>query len=165
MLEFMHNTRIVKVISGGQTGADQGGLEAAYQLGIPTGGEAPAGYRTQDGNNPELLRDRYELTENSSRNYPPRTRVNVKSSDITIILGNHQSPGCRLTIQYCVGHKRPYTIVNDFSDSELQSVVNDIKSTGGDIVLNVAGNRERSMPGLFNKSVHFIRNVIQQINE
>jgi hypothetical protein len=35
------------IISGGQTGADQGGLFAAEILKIKTGGYAPKGYRTE----------------------------------------------------------------------------------------------------------------------
>jgi hypothetical protein len=36
-----------RVISGGQTGADQGGLRAARACGIPTGGWAPRGWLTE----------------------------------------------------------------------------------------------------------------------
>jgi hypothetical protein len=41
-----------KVVSGGQTGADQGGLRAARLAGIPTGGWAPKGWlvESSDGN-------------------------------------------------------------------------------------------------------------------
>ena len=35
-----------KVISGGQTGADQAGLVAARRFGIPTGGWMPRGWKT-----------------------------------------------------------------------------------------------------------------------
>lgn len=45
---------IEKIVSGGQTGADQGGLEAAEELGIPTGGWAPAGYYTEQGKHKTL---------------------------------------------------------------------------------------------------------------
>lgn len=30
-----------KVISGGQTGADRGGIDAAFEMGLKTGGHAP----------------------------------------------------------------------------------------------------------------------------
>ena len=46
-------TRIIKVISGGQTGADQGGLEGAMTYSIlskhkvSTGGTAPKNFRTE----------------------------------------------------------------------------------------------------------------------
>ena len=34
-----------RIISGGQTGADRGGLDAAIELGIPHGGWCPKGRR------------------------------------------------------------------------------------------------------------------------
>ena len=46
----------MKIISGGQTGADLGGLEGARDAGIETGGWAPAGYRTEIGDQEELLK-------------------------------------------------------------------------------------------------------------
>jgi hypothetical protein len=48
-------TKIVKVISGGQTGADQGGLVAARTLKIETGGTAAKGWLTEDGPKRKLL--------------------------------------------------------------------------------------------------------------
>ena len=45
---------IKKIISGGQTGADQIGLEVALSLGIPTGGTAPKGFITETGPNYKL---------------------------------------------------------------------------------------------------------------
>jgi hypothetical protein len=40
---------IEKVMSGGQTGADHGGLRAARRCGIATGGWAPRGWLTEAG--------------------------------------------------------------------------------------------------------------------
>ena len=44
----------LRVISGGETGADQGGMEAAIDLGLPTGGTAPPNFRTESGPNMAL---------------------------------------------------------------------------------------------------------------
>ena len=74
---------INKIISGGQTGADIGGLLAAKELNIPTGGTAPKGYRTELGSNFDLC-DIFNLSEHSSDKYPPRTAANVKNSDGTV---------------------------------------------------------------------------------
>ncbi len=41
-------------ISGGQSGADFGGLLAAKRCGIPTGGKIPKGFLTENGPKPEL---------------------------------------------------------------------------------------------------------------
>ena len=48
------NRESIKVVSGGQCGADLGGLLAAELLGIPTGGIAPNGFRTEKGKQPIL---------------------------------------------------------------------------------------------------------------
>ena len=45
---------IDRVISGGQTGADQAGWRAAKASGIPTGGWMPKGFLTEDGPRPEF---------------------------------------------------------------------------------------------------------------
>ena len=39
---------LIKIISGGQTGADMGGLRAGRALNIPTGGSAPHGWKKRD---------------------------------------------------------------------------------------------------------------------
>lgn len=83
---------IEKVLSGGQTGADQAGWRAAKALGIPTGGLMPAGFRTEgapgrdayDEDHPEFAA-LYGATAHHSRDYPPRTRINVESADLTLI--------------------------------------------------------------------------------
>jgi len=43
-----------RVISGGQTGADQAGWRAARASGIPTGGAMPGGFLTEDGARPDF---------------------------------------------------------------------------------------------------------------
>jgi hypothetical protein len=45
-----------KIISGGQTGADQAGLAVAKRLGISTGGFMPKGLLTAAGPQPDLTR-------------------------------------------------------------------------------------------------------------
>ncbi|KKL28978.1 hypothetical protein LCGC14_2369790, partial [marine sediment metagenome] len=78
--------KLLKVISGGQTGADQGGLEAGKELGLETGGTAPLGWKTEDGPQPELLKG-FGLRECTQPGYPVRTRRNVLTSDGTVIFG------------------------------------------------------------------------------
>jgi Circularly permutated YpsA SLOG family len=43
-----------RVITGGQTGADQAGLRAAKAFGIATGGFMPRGFLTEDGPRPDF---------------------------------------------------------------------------------------------------------------
>ena len=55
-------TMITKIISGGQTGADRGGLDVAIRHGIPHGGWCPKGRKAEDG----VIPDNYLLEETSS---------------------------------------------------------------------------------------------------
>ena len=56
---------VTKIISGGQTGADRGGLDAALHLGIPCGGWCPKGRLAED----DVIPDEYPLKEHTSRSY------------------------------------------------------------------------------------------------
>ena len=72
-----------KVISGGQTGADQGGLYGALDADLPTGGWIPKGYPTERGPAPDLIR--FGLVETVSPDYPERTERNVTDSDGNVV--------------------------------------------------------------------------------
>src|SRR4051794_27751768 len=88
-----------RVVSGGQTGADQAGLRAARACGIPTGGWAPLGWQTEDGPAPWLAD--FGLVELPDGGYPERTRANVRDSTATIWFGDPGSPGGRTTLRAC----------------------------------------------------------------
>ena len=146
-----------RVISGGQTGADQGGLEGAKRAGIETGGKAPRGYKTENGFRPSFRR-KFGLEESKYSAYPPRTKYNVSHSDGTVIFGNHESPGCRLTARFCKEYKRPclqlpypgMTIATANGTLTQWCVLHGIET------LNVAGNRESRNPGIR----AFVRGVV-----
>lgn len=139
---------VIKIISGGQDGADRGGLDAAIELGLLTGGMAPRGYRTDKGPDPTLKQ--YGLTEHSSYAYPPRTKWNVVTSDGTLIMGNTTSPGSALTIRTAVELGK-YCIMNPSIEAfRVWVAKNNIK------VLNVAGNRESTNPGIHDRVVDFL---------
>src|SRR5262245_35594312 len=89
--------RSTKIISGGQTGADQGALLAARDLGLPTGGTAPQGWMTETGPQ-ELLLKSFGLIECERRGYPARTRKNVLDADGTLIVGPYRTGGSALTV-------------------------------------------------------------------
>ena len=135
-----------KVISGGQTGADQAVLHAANDCGLETGGFAPKGYRTSSG--PDLSLKRYGLIEDTSYTYPPRTRLNLAHSDATVGFGDMDSPGMRLTRRYCVELDKPFWDNPD--PDELVRLIRLFKVE----TLNVAGNRESTHPGIY-KTVYY----------
>ena len=146
---------VKKIISGGQTGGDQGGIAAGVTLRLPTGGWVPKGWRTQDGPAPWLAQ--LGLKEHSSRSYPPRTKLNVRDSDGTLIFGNPGSRGCVLTAKNTQELRRPlYTLVWTRPGSDWSRHVAPFREwlLDNEIeVLNVAGNREAGNPGI-TQAVH-----------
>jgi hypothetical protein len=91
---------MLKVISGGQTGADIAGLVAAKRCGLDTGGFCANGFMTENGVKPEYAK-MYNLVDNHY-DYHRRTVENVKASDFTLIFAdNVNSPGTKLTISAC----------------------------------------------------------------
>src|SRR3546814_6084127 len=94
-----NRTPVSLVISGGQTGADQGGLLGARDAGVRTGGTVPKGWRTEDGAASWLAE--FGLVEGQGKSYSARTRANAAAADGTVLFGNHLSTGSALTERYC----------------------------------------------------------------
>ena len=153
----------VKIISGGQTGADRGGLYGARDAGFPTGGYAPSGFLTEDGPKPELLKG-FGLVD-SGLDYTGRTELNVRESDITLWFGNTGTPGHRATSKYAIKHKKRliYILSHNLykSDSDRRDYV--IYALSECSVVNVAGNRESHNPGLYNLTRKWICGVLEEM--
>ena len=136
-----------KVISGGQTGADRAALIAARAAGIPTGGWMPKGFRAHDGEHPEFA-ELYGVRETTSAHYPPRTAMNVKDADATLRFATDwDSPGEVLTLELCLRYKKPHLAVTPDGGLSPADVAAWLKANGVR-VLNVAGNAERTSPGI-----------------
>lgn len=145
-----------KVISGGQTGADRAGLIAAKAAGYITGGYMPSGFLAHDGYRSEFA-SVYEMREHNSPNYPPRTKANVQTSDGTVRFSTKwNSPGEKLTYKEIMLAGKPYMDINpfdlDITPEELAQWIKDkdIK------VLNIAGNSEKTSPGICEKTIEFL---------
>lgn len=140
---------MLTIISGGQTGADRTALEIARELGLPTGGTAPKGWRTDAGPDPSLAE--FGLVESWSPGYRIRTIQNVRAAEGTVIFGRLDSPGCALTIRTCDLYTRP-CLTNPMA-ANLAAWLQEY----GIRTLNVAGNRLRTNPGI----VDHVRSVLK----
>lgn len=153
---------IKRLISGGQTGADFAGLQAARDAGIPTGGTAPKGWRIclpdgSDGSNPKLAD--FGLVEHESPSYPPRTRKNVADSHGTVWFGFDASPGAKTTFAACRQYDRPL-IINP-SVEELKEWIQRHHIE----ILNCAGNRESDFnPGIFQATYSIMFEVLSSLH-
>ncbi len=130
-----------KVISGGQTGADQAGLAAAKRFGIETKGWMPKGFRTKDGPNPWLAKE-CGLREALTDEYADRTELNVRDSHGTILLaGSFLASELQSTVRFIWDFRRHWFDVPMANPWPPEWAANWIR--GKDIkILNVAGNAE-----------------------
>lgn len=98
----------MKIISGGQIGADIAALQFAKSKGIETGGWMPKDFKTRDGNHPEYA-EIYGMLETSDGGYPVRTRLNIENSDVTLRFGhNFNTYGERCTARFIRQFKKPH---------------------------------------------------------
>lgn len=147
-----------KIISGGQTGADIGGLAGAKKAGIATGGTAPRGYLTETGPQHALL-EGFGLVMHASANYRVRTLENVRHSDATLIFATlPNSDGTMLTIRCCEREAKPSLLVQDFGE-EAMDAARKFLQVHRPRVLNIAGNRESVAPGLANRVADFMERL------
>lgn len=150
----------MKIISGGQTGADQAGLRAAKRFGLETGGWAPVGWLTENGATPRLAE--FGLRECETPDYErpagmpqwkydaicyvARTKANARDSEATVWFGRGDSRGFDCTANACNKPHRPLLTVLSPGRRPVDSATW-IRGFGVQ-VLNVAGNRESKAPGI-----------------
>ena len=112
-------SKLLKVISGGQTGVDRGALDAALAFEVECGGWCPAGRLAEDGTIPK----RYPVMELANAGYAERTARNVADSDGTLIISNGEPiGGTRETVDRCIEMRKPYLIIDCASMSVEEAI-------------------------------------------
>ena len=137
----------VKIVSGGQTGADRAALDWAIEHGIEHGGWCPRGRRAEDG----VIPVRYQLAETPTERWEQRTEWNVRDSDGTVIftVGETLTGGSLTTVEFARVFGRPCLHLSRRVDGELASLkLRRFVGEHGIRVLNVAGPRATGEPGV-----------------
>jgi hypothetical protein len=150
-----------KIISGGQTGADQAGWRAARAFGVPTGGWMPKRFLTDDEPHPEFA-ERFGAAELPTDSDAARTEENVRESDGTLWFGETTTSGAQATVEACLRLGRPCMPVYPGASFEPSNVAawiaeNQIRT------LNVAGNREAEESGIGGRVEQFLGQILQHL--
>ena len=160
----------LKIVSGGQTGVDRGGLLAAMDLGLAWGGWAPKGWRAEDGAIPVLYRT--NMQEHASANYLGRTRRNVVDSHATLIVTNAYplSGGTLKTRFFCEEALRSHFVVSLCETDAVGKVQRWLEQFFAQkhpmpFALNVAGPRESKASGIQKRTRKFLVDVLQGMIE
>ena len=137
----------MKIVSGGQTGADRAALDWAIARGLAHGGWCPKGRRAEDG----VIGSRYRLSETPSDRYVQRTEWNVRDSDGTVILSLAEtlSGGSQKTAEFATNQGKPWLHLSGIADGERAGArLRRFVEAHGIRVLNVAGPRASTEPAI-----------------
>lgn len=140
-----------KIISGGQTGADIAGVDAAIALGVPYGGMIPRGRKCEAGTIPDSYTG---FEEHTSSDYLARTFYNIKHSDGTVIFNRNKNltSGTLRTWQAANDSGKPCIVL--FLEEPEGMISNaahlaDFIHRNSISVLNVAGPRHSKCPEIY----------------
>jgi hypothetical protein len=145
-----------KIVTGGQTGVDRAGLDAAIEAGCLIGGYCPKGRIAEDG----IIPDRYPLIETESAEYKVRTELNVINSDGTLIINKGElTGGTKATHINAVENGKPFLIVQLEENPDPEIAAEWIRANRIE-VLNIAGPRE-SKADIYSDARDYLRNVFE----
>jgi hypothetical protein len=159
----------MRIVSGGQSGADQAALDAAMALGISYGGWVPKGGFAENFQSPPGLLTKYpNMVEAETSDPAERTKLNVRDSDATIILvqsyDQQESPGTKLTLETAHRLGRPsltMAVGDPDAAARLRQWLSDRSGKKPIHTLNIAGPRESEAPGLYAKAKSLLETALQ----
>jgi hypothetical protein len=149
---------IEKLVSGGQTGVDLAALDVARELGIPCGGWCPKGRWSEAG----AIAPVYPLVETPSEDVAQRTEWNARDSDATLVIVEGATVGgTTLTVDMAVRYGKPCLVLDLLRpQDDARDAVRSWLSEHRVRVLNVAGPRESTTPGINAKTKALLRRVL-----
>ncbi len=153
---------MLKIVSGGQTGVDQGALAAALGAGAPCGGWCPQGRLSEEGPIPPV----YPVVELAGAGYRERTLQNVLDSDGTAIVHDGElEGGTRLTWVLCERRGRASVLIDASALSRDQAIDALVAFVTGNRldVLNVAGPRASKWPEAFEYAQTLVAGMLEQL--
>lgn len=158
---------IEKIVTGGQTGADQAALFVATELGYSVGGWCPLGGLDE---NTQSILGKYPLKEVTGLPFEDsvaeRTKRNIQDSDATLIivpaipLPANITDGTLLTIKHAEEKQKPYLLMKSSDKNVRESFLAWIQEHQVK-VLNIAGPRESKWPGTYDQTCEILRYILK----
>jgi hypothetical protein len=147
--------QIVKIISGGQPGADQAALDAAMELGIDHGGWIAKDRLAEEG----PLAEKYNLEETATGGDSGSSERNVLDADGTVVITRGPlAGGSKLTVALAQRHSKPclHLDLQRVHPLKASSKLYQWILAHGVKVLNVAGSRSAEDRAIYNDAYQVI---------
>ena len=151
----------MRLVSGGQTGADRAALDVALELGLDHGGWAPKGRAAEDG----PLPDRYRVRETPSEDPAERTERNVAGSDATLLISHGPlTGGSELTRAFAAELGKPllHVELGRLGAAEAADRIARWLGALGCRTLNVAGPRSSEEAGIYAAASAVLRRALAE---
>ena len=145
-----------RIVSGGQSGADEAALDWAIARGVPHGGWCPKGRRAEHG----VIDPRYLLTETPRAVYRERTEWNVRDSDATVIfsLAENLVGGSKLTASFAARYAKACLHILPRLDPSVLARFLELNHV---VTLNLAGPRASQAPGIGELVVRMLDHALE----
>lgn len=150
---------IKKIVSGGQTGADRAGVDAAIESGLEYGGWIPRGRKAEDG---PISKTYADFREMSFGSYPERTKQNVIDSDGTLIFGYGKlTTGSALTLRLARQYEKPFLHIDLDIETDPADRIRKWVRDHHIKVLNVAGRKLSKAPHIYDAVKTIMKKVLK----
>lgn len=165
-------SKVVKVLSGGQSGADRGAMDAAQACGVPVGGWCPAGGWAEDLPEPPGVQALYpQMTETPSGDVAQRTEWNIRDSSCCIVLntiGRGTSRGTDFGYEcyekYGIPHFEIAVDGPTSVDEQIERAVEWLDELDDDaIVVGIGGPRASEYPGIYDIAYHMTETILSKL--
>jgi hypothetical protein len=143
---------MIRIISGGQSGADRAALDFALAQGLEYGGWCPKGGWAEDFPHPPGVLAHYPRLRETPEDDPrTRTEWNVRDSDAALVIAPSGivSPGTAFTIECAHKHAKPLLVVDPHSPRAIADISAWLKQHPDLRSLNIAGPRASEAPDIY----------------
>lgn len=151
--------RVIRVVSGGQSGVDRAAVDFAIAVGVAYGGWVPRGGWAEDfADEPGLLARYHDFAESASSDPNERTLLNVRDSTATVTLGrgDFASAGVARARAAAIELARPLLDLDLTDPGAGERLGRFLYGFDRPVTLNLAGPRESESPGIYDATLAFL---------
>jgi len=159
----------MKLLSGGQSGVDRAVLDVAIERGLAYAGWCPKDGWAEDLPAPPGVLGKYpQLQETPSADPAQRTEWSVRDAEACLVIvqagGSSVSPGTILARELTQRYGKPLCVADLCEPDSLKRTAAWLRAQraafGADVVLGIGGRRESEVPGIYARTVAFLRALI-----
>jgi len=147
------------IIAGGMSGAEEGALDAASDIGTSYSGWMASGYRVLGGTRKDIGMT-YGLEQTTSANLSDRTRLMVHEADLVLFFGKEKLRWFRTVSSYAEGHCPVETVNPDYDCADWVAAI--LIATHGAQNIFVTGDRDDRRPGIKEKTKAIMLKVLNE---